>query len=142
MARSKRNVKVLDTIWTCPDDLWDNTILPILLAEDPAKTTGRKRVDQRKALDGIIHVGRTGCQWNKLPKDFGDDSSVHRTFQRWVELGVFVCVMAAVIEHCAELGGVDWQWQSVDGVMGKARLGGIWLARTPQIAPRTARSAA
>lgn len=142
MARSKRNVKVLDTIWECPDDLWDKTILPILLAEDPPRATGRNRIDQRKALDGIIYIGRSGSQWNQLPKRFGDDSSVHRTFQRWVELGVFVRVMAAVIEHCAELGGVDWQWQSADGVMGKARLGGIWSARIPQIAPRTARSAA
>ena len=142
MARSRHTTKALETIWECPDSLWDNTIQPTLLVEDPPKATGRKRIDQRKALDGIIHVGRTGCQWNKLPKEFGDDSSVHRTFQRWVELGIFVSVMAAIIEHCAELGGVNWQWQSADGVMGKARLGGIWSAQTRRTAPRMVPSAA
>jgi len=131
MSRSKRNIKVLETIWECPDDLWDNTIQPILLAEDPPKATGRSRIDQRRALDGIIYTGRTGCQWDKLPEQFGDDSSVHRTLQRWVERGVFLRVMAAVIEHCADLGGVDWQWQSADGAMGKARLGGDLVGPNP-----------
>ena len=45
--------------------------------------------DQRKALDGIIFINRTGCQWNALPRQFGSDSSVHRTYQRWVALGLF-----------------------------------------------------
>ena len=39
-------------------------------------------------LDGIIFRMRSGCQWNRLPRELGDDSTIHRTFQRWVELGV------------------------------------------------------
>ena len=67
---------------------------------------------------------RSGVQWNQLPKEFGDDSSVHRTFQRWVELDVFDRIWAALVEECEELGGVNWEWQAADTAMGKARLGG------------------
>jgi putative transposase len=107
-----------------PDELWE-TIEPILSERDPPKGTGRPRIDQREALDAIIFRMRSGCQWNHLPKEFPDDSSVHRTFQRWVGLGVLDLVWERLIEECAELDGVDFEWQAADGAMGKARFGGI-----------------
>ena len=77
-------------------------------------------------LDAIIFRMRSGCQWNQLPKEeFPDDSSVHRTLQRWIELGVFDLIWEKLIEECEELGGVDFEWQAADGAMGKARFGGI-----------------
>ncbi len=142
MARTQRKVRKLDTIWECPDELWDETIHPLVLKHDPPKDRGRKRIDLRRALDGMIHQGRSGCQWNRLPKQFGSDRSIHRTFQRWVALGLLVKVMVAVIERCDELGGVDWQWQSADGALSKARFGGTMSGRTPQIVGKTARNAA
>lgn len=114
----------LPTIWRVSDELWAK-IEPILAENDPPKPTGRKRIDQRRALDGIIFRLRSGVQWNQLPKEFGDDSSVHRTFQRWIGLKVIDRIWAALVSDCEELGGVDWEWQSADGAMGKARLGGI-----------------
>jgi putative transposase len=74
---------------------------------------------------------RTGCQWNHLPKEFPDDSSVHRTFQRWVKLGVFDRLWAALVEAYAERDGLDWQWQAVDGAMSKARFGGDLVGPNP-----------
>lgn len=67
---------------------------------------------------------RSGCQWNQLPKEFGDDSTVHRWFQRWCKNGVFRQIWALLVEQCAELGAVYWKWQSADGALGKARFGG------------------
>jgi len=142
MARTKRKVNELPTIWRCPDDLWDTVIQPLLLELDPPAKTGRPRTDQRKALDGIIYHMRTGCQWNALPREFGSDSAVHRTFQRWVERNVLLAVWGVLIEQCEELDGVDWDWQSADSAMGKARFGGIMSGQTPRIAAKTARSAA
>ncbi len=142
MARTKRSVKRLKTIWECPDDLWEEFIQPVLDEMDPPKPgPGRRRIDPRKALDGIIYQLRSGCQWNALPKRFGDDSSVHRTLQRWIALDVFGVIGALLVEHCEELGGVEWRWQSADAAMGKARLGGTPSARTPRIGRKTARSA-
>ena len=89
---------------------------------DPPKATGRKRVHPRGVLDGVIFRMRSGCHWNRLPRELGDDSTIHRTFQRWVELGVLERIWASLIEECAELGGVEWEWQAADSAMGKARL--------------------
>jgi putative transposase len=113
----------LDTIWEVPDGLW-RRVEPLLLADAPPKPTGRKRADWRRVLDGVLYRLRSGCQWNKLPKEFGDDSTVHRWFQRWCKSGVFRRIWALLVEQCAELGAVYWDWQSADGAMGKARFGG------------------
>jgi len=141
MARRRKTYEPLPTIWEVNDELW-STIENILGDLDPPAKTGRPRTGQREALNGIIYVMRTGCQWNQLPEPFGDDSSVHRTMQRWIAKGVFKRIWAVLVENCQELGGVNWQWQSADGAMGKARFGGMMSGRTPRIAANRARNAA
>ena len=131
----------LPTIWEVPDDLWEQ-IHPLILEMDPPRTTGRKRVDPRRTLDGIVFRMRSGCQWNRLPRELGDDSTIHRTFQRWVELGVLERVWGVLVEECDELGGVEWEWQSADCAMGKARFGGVQSVPTPRTGPRQAASGA
>jgi putative transposase len=74
---------------------------------------------------------RTGVQWNHLPKEFGDDSTLHRWFQRWCKGEVFKKIWAILIQQCEELNAVDWKWQAVDGRMGKARFGGDKIGRNP-----------
>jgi putative transposase len=112
------------TIWEVPDDVW-MLIEQVLNALYPAKPKGHRRVDLRRGLNGVIFRLRTGCQWNQLPQQFGDDSTVHRHFQRWCTLGVFEQIWTILVQECEELGGVNWQWQSADAAMGKARFGGI-----------------
>ena len=57
--------ETLATIWEIPDHLWEQ-IHPVILDMDPPKSTGRKRADPRRMLDGIIFRMRSGCQWNRL----------------------------------------------------------------------------
>ena len=78
----------------------------------------------RQALNGIIFRMRSGCQWEKLPRRFGPKSTVHDWFQRWCAGGVMQRIWAELAAQCDELGAVDWQWQSADGRLGKARFGG------------------
>src|SRR5690349_6460489 len=120
MSETKPSVTPFPTIWNVPDALWE-MVEKILAVYDPPKQTGRPRVDQRRALDGIIYRMRTGCQWNHLPEAFGNDVSVYRTFRRWEALGLFDILWALLLLRCEELGGVDWQWQAADGCLGKAR---------------------
>ena len=124
MSRKKRTVNVtLETTWEIPDEAWKR-LNAMLLKRYPPRPTGRKRIDWRKAINGIIFHMRTGCQWNHLPKIFGDDSSVHRWFQRWVVDGVFEELWAVLLVECWELGGVEWEWQSADASLGKSRFDG------------------
>ncbi len=125
MTRKRTDPEPLPTIWRVPDELWTR-IAPILAAYDPPKRTGRPRINERAALDAIIFRLRTGCQWNRMSKtDFPNDRSVHRAFQRWVRLGIFDRIWAALIADCEDLGGVAWDWQAADTSMAKARFGGI-----------------
>lgn len=133
MARTKRDIKPLETLWEVPDHLWER-IEPILWEDappPPREHGGCPRIDWRAALNGILFRLRSGCQWNKLPKQFGDDSSVHRWFQRWCRHGVFERIWAMLVQECDELGAVDWKWQAADGAMGKARFGGDKTGKNP-----------
>lgn len=129
--------KPLPTIWEVPDALWER-VEPILAQVDPPAQTGRPRINQRAALNAMIYRMRTGCQWNHLPKEFPDDSSVHRTFQRWVRLDVFSKVWAILVKECEQLGGVDFEWQAVDAAMGKPASVGTRSDPTPLTGPNGA----
>ena len=137
MGRPKREPKPLPPIWRTPDELWAE-VERILAEHDPPARFGPAWVDRRPVLDAVIFRLRSGCQWNHLPEELPDDSTVHRTFQRWVRLGVLKAIWATVLAACEELGGVDWEWQAADGWLGKARKGGTWSVPTPPIARRTA----
>ena len=53
--------ETLPTICKVPYDLWEE-IHPVILEMDPPKSTGRKRVDPRRVLDGIIF---RVCAWTR-----------------------------------------------------------------------------
>jgi putative transposase len=134
--------KVVDTIWEVPDELW--AVVKPMLEKDapPPKNPGRPRGDWRQMLNGIVFRMRTGCQWNQLPKQFGDDSTVHRWFQRWCRNGLMERIWACLLTDCDELGGVHWEWQSADAALGKARFGGRTSVLIPRIVRKKAPNAA
>jgi putative transposase len=130
MARRRSAAEPLGTIWRVNDELW--TIIQKVLAElDPPHRGHRSRIDPRMALDGMIYHLRTGCQWSALPAEFGDDSSVHRTMQRWIRNGVLAKAWGLVVQACDELGAVEWTWQSFDCALSKARHGGGAVGPNP-----------
>lgn len=86
---------------------------------------GRPRISDRDAMNAIFFVLRTGCQWNALNETgICTSSSAHRRFQAWTEAGVFKKLWANGLEEYDELKGIQWRWQSMDGAMTKAPLGG------------------
>ena len=138
MTESKRPIP---TLWEISDDLWER-IEPLLNQLDPPAATGRPLVDRRKVLDGIIFRLRTGCQWNHIPRVYGDDSTIYRCFHRWCQVGLFKKLWAKLIRECDELKGVQWKWQAADCMLGKARFGGARLGPTPPIAGKMAQKRA
>lgn len=86
---------------------------------------GRPRVPDRNAMDAILFVARTGCQWNALDAtEICSSSTAHRRFQEWTEAGVFEKLWKLGLKEYDELKGLDWSWQAMDGAMTKAPLGG------------------
>ena len=106
-----------------PDALWER-LEPLLPRVRRSRRGGRPRLSYRKVVDGIFYVLRTGCQWKAVPPEFGSSSSLHRYFQRWQKRGVFRKLWQAALQEYDELIGIDWEWQSIDGSMSKAPLGG------------------
>ncbi len=123
MKRKTKKAKPLGTIWEIPDSLWQR-IEPILKEFWPRKGTGRPPAHFRRTFNGVIFRMRTGCQWDQLPAKYGPKSTVHGWFQRWAEGGVLEKIWAVLVAECDELGGVQWQWQAADAMLGKARFGG------------------
>jgi transposase len=86
---------------------------------------GRPRASDRKCMDGILFVLRTGCQWNALnATGICPSSTAHDRFQEWVAAGVFLKLREAGLLEYDQMKGIDWEWQSMDGAMTKAPLGG------------------
>lgn len=142
MARKRsKGAEASSTIWKVPDKLWER-IEPLIDAAYPAKVMGRPRADLRKVLDAIVFRLRSGCQWNCLPEELGDDSTAHRWFQRWSQDGFFQKLWAVLLAECEELGAVDWQWQAADCSLSKARLGGHKLAPIRRIGRKQGRKRA
>ena len=138
MAKRKHRMA---TLWEVPDELWER-IEPLLLKDEPPKATGRKRVDRRRVLDGIIFRMRTGCQWNHIPRVYGSDRTIHRYFQQWCQSGLFEKIWALLVEECDDLKAIQWEWQAADCAMGKARFGGARLEQTPRTERKTAQNVA
>ncbi|GIH12901.1 hypothetical protein Raf01_10730 [Rugosimonospora africana] len=74
-----------------PDDLWAR-IEPLLpVPPRNPRHPGRKRLDNRKVLQGILFVLPTGIQWEYLPQElgFGSGMTCWRRLAEWITAGVW-----------------------------------------------------
>lgn len=120
------SVQVSYLRWGVSNELWARIepLLPKRPRRDPRKG-GRPPVPDRKAMNGILFVLKTGCQWNALnATGICSSSSAHRRFQAWTKAGVFLKLWQRGLAEYDEMRGIDWFWQSMDGAMTKAPLGG------------------
>ena len=81
-------------------------------------------MDDRKAMTAIFYITRTGCQWKVLPRSLGASSTVHDRFQEWRQDGIFKQMWIDGLKIYDKSVGINWKWQSMDGVITKAPLGG------------------
>ena len=111
--------------WRIPDELWQR-IEPLLPRRwwKRSKKGGRPRVPARQVMDGIFYVLRTGIQWKAVPPEFGAGSTLHAYCQELVQRKVFRRLWKVALTEYDELKGIQWDWQSIDGTMTKAPLGG------------------
>jgi transposase len=67
-------------------------IAPLL----PNKPRGVARVDDRRVVNGIFYVLRTGSPWRDLPERYGPYTTVYNRFNRWARKGVWLRVFEAL----------------------------------------------
>ena len=124
MKTSKKKLVRRDFI--IPDGLW-NELEPLLPKHKVKHPLGchRPRVPNRKVMNGIFFVLKTGCQWNALNETgICSSSTAHLRFQEWVKAGVFRKLWRKSLIRYDKVKGIDWSFLSMDGVMTKSPLAG------------------
>lgn len=75
------------------DDQWER-IAPLL--QGRPGDSGRRGVDNRRFVEAVLWVARTGCPWRDLPEEFGSWNSVYVRFARWSDKQVWQRVFAVL----------------------------------------------
>ena len=74
----------------------------------PNKPRGVPRVDDRRVLNGIFWVLRSGAPWGDLPERYGPRTTVYNRFNRWRKAGVWDRLMDAIVEaHDGDVQMID-----------------------------------
>ena len=118
--------------WELSDAFWSRVEPLVPPRKKDPWGRGRPAVAARRVFAGILYVLRTGCQWKAVPADrFAPGSTIHRRFQEWVVAGFFLALWQAGLVEYDEMEGIAWSWQSLDGAMVKAPLGGTETGPNP-----------
>lgn len=105
------------------DEFW-NKIEHLVPQVENKKKAGRKRMDDRKALNAIFYILRTGLQWKALPENLGASSTVHDRFLFWCKQGFFQAIWKQELLDYDGRKGIQWEIQVIDGCQVMAPLGG------------------
>jgi transposase len=109
------------------DELW-SLIEPLLPPRKPRRFRfpGRKPLDDRKVLTGILFVLKTGIPWEDLPIEMGCGSGMTcwRRLHEWQQHGVWFHLFQVLLDHLEEAGKIDWARAAVDSTFARA-FGGV-----------------
>ena len=62
----------------------------------PNKMRGVRRVNDRRVLNGIFCVLRSGAPWRDLPENYGPYTTCYNRFVRWRKAGIWDQIMKAL----------------------------------------------
>ena len=64
---------------------------------------GKRRVDDKRVLSGIIFVQRTGCRWRDAPEVYGPHKTLYTRWRRWSKAFWFVEMLQKMSDENKEL---------------------------------------
>lgn len=72
----------------------------------PGGRKGRRgpRTNNRRFVDALIWMARSGGRWRDLPERFGNYQTAKRRYYRWIEMGV----LEKLFEALAKEAYLDW----------------------------------
>ena len=68
----------------------------------PRQGRGPQRKDDRKVLNGIFYILRTGAPWRDLPERYGPRTTVYNRYVRWGERGVWKGIFDTLAQECED----------------------------------------
>lgn len=93
------------------DEQWAR-IAPLM----PGGCKGKRgpRSNNRRFLDAVLWMARSGARWKDLPERFGKVSTVKDRYYDWIERGVFAEIFQTLS------GEADMEWLMVDSTIVRA----------------------
>jgi transposase len=93
------------------DDQWER-----IKGFVPGGRKGKRgpRTDNRKFLDALLWMARSGGRWRDLPERLGDYRSVKRRYYRWIEMGVLDDMLETLTREA------DLEWLMIDSTIVRA----------------------
>jgi transposase/quinol monooxygenase YgiN len=89
----------------------------------PGKREGRPRADDRRTLDGILYVLRTGCRWQDLPDEYGSGVTCWRRLTQWEDDGTWERLWRVFLETLDASGRLAWAQALLTGSCVPSRRG-------------------
>ncbi|GAA1234564.1 hypothetical protein GCM10009665_25950 [Kitasatospora nipponensis] len=102
--------------WEVSDELWA-VIEPLLpKVERRTRYPGRKRLDDRRVLQGVLFVLHTGISWGHLPQElgFGSGMTCWRRLAQWHEAGVWQRLHEVLLARLRAADALDFSRAAVD----------------------------
>ncbi len=104
-------------------------VLKPLLPRQNKKKGGRPRANDRKTMNGILWVLRTGAQWNEMPHRYGAPTTAWRRLKTWEEDGTWEKIWRKLLQVLSHEDKLKLEIGMVDGTFAPAKKGGTWWVR-------------
>jgi transposase len=101
------------------DEQWQH-LKPLL---PPPKRYGRPRADNRKTLNGILYVLRTGCRWTDVPREYGSPTICWWRLRAWEGDGTWEGVWRGLLALLDEQNKLEWTIAFLDSSFVPAKKG-------------------
>jgi transposase len=100
-------------------------IEPLLPELKPSPKGGRRFVDNRRVVEGILWVLKTGARWRDLPPQYPSPSTCWRRLRDWEEQDVWLGIWRIFIVELDEAGHLEWEETFADGSFAPAKKGAL-----------------
>ena len=110
------------------DAQWER-IRPLLPKPPRHRRGGRPRAPDRKVLEGILWILRSGARWQDLPDEFPHPSTCWRRLRDWEEQGIWLDIWRAFLSELNERQQLNWSESFLDGSFAPAKKGATEWAK-------------
>ena len=84
---------------------------------------GRPRANDRRTLNGILYVLKTGCAWADMPDKYGSATTCWRGLAQWSANGTWETIWRTLLSQLDAQGKIEWAQAFLDGSFVPAKKG-------------------
>ena len=95
-------------------------IAPLFASRKRSGKAGRPPCDQRRVVNGILWILRTGAPWRDLPERYGPWETVFSRFNRWRRDGTWTRIATTLLDELDDKGLIDHDLWCIDGTVIRA----------------------